>query len=200
MTTFAPTFPNNFDDASLPVWRLSVERYHAMMSSGLITEEDRVELLDGLLVEIPPMNPPHAVIRNRVYRLLNSLPLTDFYVRSQQPITTETSEPLPDVMIIRGDDGRYLTRHPSPDEVPLFVAVSDSTLLRDQREKKRIYSSAGVAVYWIINIPESQLEIYSIPEGETYRRIDIYFADDMLPVVIEGEEIGRIPAKSLLPS
>ncbi|HZF40717.1 MAG TPA: Uma2 family endonuclease, partial [Blastocatellia bacterium] len=121
----------------------------------------------------------------------------------QEPITTEDSEPEPDVAVIRGAPRDYLERHPGPDDVALVIEVSDTTLRRDRGLKKRIYARAGIQVYWIINLLENQIEVYTEPAGEAeesdYQRRQDCFPDDEIPVVIEGREVGRLAARDILP-
>ncbi|HEX5083086.1 MAG TPA: Uma2 family endonuclease, partial [Blastocatellia bacterium] len=97
----------------------------------------------------------------------------------------------------------YVEHHPGPNDVPLVIEVSDSTLRRDRGLKKRIYARAGIQVYWIINLLENCIEVYTEPTGNVeepdYQRRQGYSPDDEMPVVIEGKEIGRLAARELLP-
>src|SRR5262249_15648256 len=112
-------------------------------------------------------------------------------------------EPEPDITILRGDRRDYLERHPGPDDVSLVVEVSDSTLRRDRGLKKRIYARARIPVYWIVNLIDNQIEVYTEPAGNVeepdYQRRQDYSSDDDIPVVIAGKEISRLAARELLP-
>jgi Uma2 family endonuclease len=186
-----------------PIWRLSVEQYHEMINAGILDEDDPVELLEGWLIPKMPKNPPHRVTKELTRDALAHMLPPGWHVSEQEPITTEDSEPEPDVTVIRGERRDYLERHPGPDDVELVIEVSDTTLSRDRGLKKQIYARAGIRIYWIINLLENQIEVYTGPTGEAeepdYQRRQDYFPDDEIPVVIEGREVGRLAAREVLP-
>jgi len=126
-----------------------------------------------------------------------------WYVDSQEPLTTVDSEPEPDVTIVRGETRQYLDLHPGPQDVALVVEVADSSLQRDRSLKKRLYAVAGIPVYWIVNLLANQIEVYTEPLGPTekpdYQRQQNYSLTDVVPVVIEGQEVGRLAVQELLP-
>jgi len=189
-----------------PIWRLSVEQYHEMINTGILDDDDPVELLEGWLILKMPKNPPHRVAKRLAQNALAQMLPSGWYVEDQESDTTEDSEPEPDSTIIRGALRDYLERHPGPSDVPLVIEVSDTTLRRDRGLKKRIYARAGIPVYWIINLIENRIEVYTEPTREAggveepdYQRRQDYFPDDEIPVVIEGREAGRLAARELLP-
>lgn len=122
--------------------------------------------------------------------LARALP-SGWYVAEQEPVTAEDSEPEPDVAVIRGTPRDYSDRHPGPGDVAIVIEVSDTTLRRDRGLKKRIYARAGIPVYLIINLPESQIEVYTEPTGEAeepdYQRRQDYLPTDEIPIIIEEE-------------
>jgi Uma2 family endonuclease len=185
------------------IWRLSVEQYHEMIRAGILTSDDPVELLEGWLVCKMPKNPPHRIATRLAQKTLEGVVSAGWYVDSQEPITLDDSEPEPDVMVIRGETRDYLARHPGAGDLALVVEVADTTLERDRGGKKRLYARAGIVVYWIINLSERLVEVYSEPSGVAeepdYRQRDDYGPDDSVPVVIEGREVGRIAVRELLP-
>jgi len=127
---------------------------------------------------------------------------TGWRLRVQSAITTSDSEPEPDFAIVPGPAERYLPHHPLPADIATLIEVADSSLARD-REKKRIYGHAGIAIYWIINLPDALVEVYSEPTGADaapgYRQRQDYKANDAVPLVIQGKEGGRIAVRDLLP-
>ncbi len=194
------------DTAAVPsdlIWRLSVDQYHAMIQSGILTEDDPVELLEGWLVFKMPKNPPHSVVNGLVSEALSDILPAGWYANSQEPITTLDSEPEPDVAVVRGTRRDYLSRHPGPGDLALVVEVSDATLRRDQTLKRRLYAASGIEVYWIVNLPESQIEVYTQPSGPAgdadYGHRQIYGPSDSVPVVIGGDEVGRVAVRDVLP-
>ncbi len=186
-----------------PIWRLRVEQYHAMISAGILTADDPVELLEGWLVYKMPQNPPHRVATRLAQTALERILPVGWYVDGQAPITLEDSEPEPDVAIIRGEPRLYVNRHPGPADLALVVEVADATLLRDQGAKKRLYARAGVAVYWIMNLPDRRCEVYSNPSivgGESdYRQRDDYGPSDAVQLIIDGQAVGSITVADVLP-
>ena len=122
-----------------------------------------------------------------------------WYVDSQDAITLATSEPEPDVMVIRGQPRDYLEHHPLARELALVVEVSDSSLRHDQGFKKAIYAAAAIPVYWIINLIDRQVEVYTDPTGPAdqpdYRQRQDFSGTEQVPVVIAGREVARIPVR-----
>ncbi len=148
-----------------PVRRFTVDEYHRMIQSGILTEDDRVELLEGWIVPKMPHNPPHDSVLDQVQEaLLKALP-QGWRVRVQSAITTADSEPEPDIVVAPGPASRYRTRHPGPADIVLLVEVADSTLANDRGMKAQLYARAGIVVYWIVNLVDAQVEVYTDPTG-----------------------------------
>jgi Uma2 family endonuclease len=199
----APASPGADDVPTEPVVRLSVKQYHEMINAGILGDGDPVELLEGWLVLKMPKKPSHSSVTRLVRKALLARIPPGWYVDSQEPVTTADSEPEPDLLVMRGDESTYLTRHPRPKDVALVVEVSDVTLHRDRTLKKRIYSRAKIPVYWIVNLIDGHVEVYTGPTGPgdrpDYRRRRDYGRDDELPLVIGRREVGRLAVRELLP-
>ena len=191
------------------VWRFSVGQYHQMIRAGILTKEDQVELLKGWLISKMPKNPPHRIATKLTRQSLESVVPAGWYVDSQEPITLDDSEPEPDAIIVRGDTRDYQTSHPTAKDVALVVEIADATLERDRELKKQLYASAGISVYWIVNLVENRLEVYSQPAVPTvptviddepdYSGRQDYNLGDAVPVLIEGNEVARIAVSDLFP-
>jgi Uma2 family endonuclease len=180
--------------------RISVARYHHWMSTGVFSDNQRLELLDGVIVEKMIKNPPHVLATSECVAQFNALVPPGWTVRSQDPITLARSEPEPDVAVVRGKRSDYATRHPTLGEIALVIEVSDSTLTTD-RYKAGIYAAAGIPIYWIVNLPERVVEVYSSPTPGTdgqYGEQRIYQGNDEVPVVLEGQTIGNVRVSELL--
>ncbi|WP_445246424.1 Uma2 family endonuclease [Microcoleus sp. OTE_8_concoct_300] len=185
------------------IWRLSIEQYHAIIQAGILTDDDSVELLEGWLVFKMPKNPPHRATTRLVRTALENILPAGWYVDSQEPITLSNSEPEPDIVVVRGDTRQYLDRHPGAGDIALIIEVSDTTLQRDRTVKKRIYAGAGISIYWIVNLVEEQVEVYSQPlveveQPDYSQRLD-FGRSAVIPIIIEGIEIGAIAVDALLP-
>ncbi len=122
-----------------------------------------------------------------------------WYVDEQAPVTTEDSEPEPDLVVVRGTTEDYRDRHPSAAEVALVVEVADSSLRRDRDLKKGIYARAGFAVYWLLDLNARKLEVYSEPSGTDYGTKVVFGEEEMVSFWLKGESCGPIQVGALLP-
>src|SRR5438552_1580477 len=145
--------------------RFTVDEYHRMIDGGILTEEDRVELLEGWIVAKMPQTPMHNSVLDRSYEILRNVLPVGWRVRVQSAITTPDSEPEPDLAVVEGPANRYRTRHPGPADIAALVEVSDSTLTHDRGPKGQLYARANIGVYWIINLVDMQVEVYTDPTG-----------------------------------
>jgi Uma2 family endonuclease len=187
-----------------PVCRLSVSQYHEMIATGILADDNPVELLEGWLVPKMVKNPPHSTARHHTTQALEQVLPSGWHVRSQEPITVSDSEPEPDVAVVRGDPAQYERSHPRPQDVALVVEVADASLGRDRSTKKQIYARAGIPVYWIVNLPERRVEVYTAPSGPIdvpdYRRQEFFNDGSDVALTIDARGAGRIPVAALLPA
>jgi Uma2 family endonuclease len=183
--------------------RFSVDEYHRLTAIGMLTEDDNLELIEGYLVLKMARNPPHDGTLHRVFKRLNQLLPTGWEVRVQAAVTLVDSEPEPDLAVVREDVDGYMTRHPNAADVGLIMEVSDSTLPGDRADKGRIYARAGIPCYWIINLVDHQVEVYTSPSGPTampsYANRQDQRAGSIVALELDGRPIAAIPVKNLLP-
>jgi Uma2 family endonuclease len=188
-------------DAS--TFRFSVARYQRMVEMGILTSEDRIELLENYVVLKMPRNPPHDGTVQMVTEVLPRMVPQGWRLRVQLTVVLADSQPEPDFSVVRGDARTYLTRHPGPADVGLIGEVAESSLLRDQRDKTRIYARAGIPCYWIVNLVDRRIEVYTQPSGSAavpaYASFQIYQSGDTVPLVLDGNTVGTVPADELLP-
>lgn len=185
------------------LYRFSVAKYHKLIEIGILTEDDDLELLDGYLVHKMSRNPPHdAAIQKIVKRLFRALP-PDWDLRIQCAVTLSRSEPEPDLAVVRGDETRYLTNHPGSADCGLVIEVADSTLDGDRIDKGRIYAEAGITCYWIVNLVDRQIEVYTQPSGATatsaFGQRQDYRMGNNVPLLLDAASVGSIPVGELLP-
>ena len=193
-----------------PLVPLSVEQYHTMLERGILRDGDPVELVEGLLVRKdrsaaggPPMThgPRHALIVNRLMRLARPLESVDCHVRVQLPVTlSNVDEPEPDLAVVRGSIEGFGERHPGSPDLLVVVEVADSSLRYDRGTKQRVYASAGVPAYVIVNIPEDRIELYDRPEPEAgrYGRRTDYRAGDVLSLPLAEGRTLAVPVADVL--
>ena len=181
-----------------PVWPLPVDRYHAMIDAGILGPDDHLELLEGVLIEKMSKNPPHEFSLGELQEVLTRL-AAGWLVRNQGPITLASSEPEPDLVIARGTRRDYVGRHPSAADVALVVEIADSSVDRDRILKKRIYATAGIPFYWLLNLANRRLEVYSGPKDGDYSLCNLYRSGDSAPVILDGQEVGSVAVEAMLP-
>ena len=182
--------------------RFSVNEYHRLIELGILTEDDNLELLEGYLVHKMSRNPPHdAAIQKGMKKWLRLLP-PGWDLRVQSAITLADSEPEPDFAIVHGDETVFLSRHPSAADVGLVIEVPDSTLIGDRDDKGRIYASAGIEHYWIVNLNDRQIEVYTRPSGQganpKYAQRTDYRGSENLSLLL-GTTPVQLAAQDLLP-
>lgn len=185
-----------------PQRRFTVAEYHKLGDLGILTPADRVELIHGLIVEKPVINPPHTTAVNKLTRLLLTVAARACSVRMQQPITLADSEPEPDGVLAVGTDDDYAARHPRPRDVALVVEVADSSLPDDRGTKLRLYAAAKLPVYWIVNLIDRRVEVYTDPRGGKnpgYKTVAEYGPGAAVPVVVGGADLGAVAVADLLP-
>jgi Uma2 family endonuclease len=124
-------------------------------------------------------------------------------VRVQSAVTLVDSEPEPDLAVVREDADGYTTRHPNAADVELIIEVSDSTLAGDRADKGRIYARAGILCYWIVNLVDRKVEVYTSPSGPTaapgYARRQVHAPGDLITLELDGTGIATIPVRDVLP-
>ena len=186
-----------------PIYQISVQKYHEMIQKGILTEDDPVELLEGWIVHKMPRNPAHDTAIDLTEAALRPLLPPRWRTRVQNAITTGDSEPEPDVAVVEGDLRAFATQHPGPSHVGLLIESADSSLATDRAEKGRIYARANIPLYWIINLVDRQVEVYSDPDPQAdppaYRRRETYVTGQTIPFVLKGQPIASIPVQDLLP-
>jgi Putative restriction endonuclease len=156
----------------MPTTRISVDEYEQMVDTGILTEYDRVELIRGEIVPKMPIGPKHAASVKRMVRLFSRRLGDTAIVGSQDPIRLIDSEPEPDITLLRPRPDFYASGHPRPNDILLIIEVADSSLDDDRNIMRPIYAEAGIAEFWIVNIPEEVLEVYRGPQPDgTYREV-----------------------------
>ncbi len=144
--------------------RFTIADYHRLIRLGFLTEDDRIELIRGELIQMAAKGAPHTVCCSILNRQLDRLLGDQAVIRCQDPITLpDHSEPEPDIVIAQGKDEDYLTHHPYPPDIYLLIEIADTTLEYDQTVKLSLYAEAGISHYWIANLQANQLERYSQP-------------------------------------
>jgi Uma2 family endonuclease len=183
--------------------RFSVEHYHRMIEAGILDEDDKVELLEGYLVLRPYQTPRHNTVIRVVHKALADMLPAGWDIRILSAVTLPDSEPEPDLAVVRGDERSYFRHHPGPSEIGLLVEVADYPLARDREDKARIYARAGIAIYWIDNLVDRQVEVMTVPSGPSaapaYGQRQVHTPGADVPVILDGKALGSVLVRDLLP-
>ena len=178
------------DAGTAQVRRFTVGEYHEMIRSGLLSEDEPFELLEGWIVRKMPNDPVHAATVSIIAQLLRQRLGPGYCVREQAPTTTDDSEPEPDIVVARGSLADYLDHHPGPGETALVIEVSNTSLARDREWKRRIYARAGVPEYWIVNLDARAIERYALPQStgadSAYAEHRTYAATETIELPVSG--------------
>lgn len=160
--------------------RFTVDEYHRMAETGILREDDRVELLDGEIVEMSPSGPRHAATVRRLERLFHRLAGERALVSGQNPISLDRySEPEPDIALVRPQDDFYAGAHPTPADVLLIVEVADSSLGYDRR-KLASYARAGIPEVWLVDLTRDRVETHRAPRGDGYGEHHVLGRDEAI--------------------
>jgi Uma2 family endonuclease len=196
-----PTIQTQLDPLvvpEVPVKRWTVAEYHELIRLGVLQEGDPYELIEGWLVTKMTKNPPHeSAVSYLSDVFVKSLP-QNWRCRTQCAITLPDGEPEPDLAIVKGPQSRYRSQHPTPEDIAIVIEVSDATLAQDQGVKLRTYARAGIAEYWIVNLIDQQIEVYTQPRIEQnlprYATKQVYSQGKLVSLVVDAVEIARVSA------
>ena len=163
------------------LYKWSVEDYHQIIESGVL-EGKSVELLEGEIITVSPEKPIHSSKIDTVADYLRNVLQGKAKVREAHPITLDNSEPEPDIAIVRFDDNNYASHHPYPQDIYWLVEVSNSTLVKDLEEKSITYARNGIAEYWVIDLPNNKLWVFTQPKQNGYANRQEVVAGNIYPI------------------
>lgn len=152
----------------------SVDEYYRMAQAGILTEDDRVELVEGEVIEMSPIGSRHAGCVKRLNTILSRSVGEEIIVSVQDPIhLDEFNEPQPDVALLRWREDFYTKSHPTAADVLVVIEVADTSVEYDRKRKQPLYARTGVPEVWLANLPEDRFEIHTQPSGDEYQSITI---------------------------
>jgi len=157
-------------DTTLNLRLWTVADYHRMAETGILDEDERVELLEGKIIWMSAKGTAHRSAVGRTDYLLKNRLGNRAWVSIQDPIQlNQRSEPEPDVAVVQIDPLDYADHHPTPSEVYLIIEVADSSLKFDCETKAKAYAQAGIADYWVLDVVDRQLYVFREPNEEGYQ-------------------------------
>ncbi|BAZ03840.1 Uma2 family endonuclease [Calothrix sp. NIES-3974] len=181
---------------NLRLW--TVDEYHRMAASGILDEDERVELLEGKIIWMSAKGTAHSSAVARSYKLFARLCDSFAWVISQDPITlNHYSEPEPDISVVKIDPLDYADHHPRPEEIYLIIEVADSSLKFDQEIKSKSYAQARIRDYWVLDVVNRQLYVLREPTDEGYQQ-EFILDENGIISPLEFPDL-QIPVPQMLP-
>ena len=178
----------------MPRWKISLDRYHRMIEAGVLTSEDRVQLIAGEIIPMSPMGAWHRTRLSAAARLIRGAFDATYSTDQQLPLSmADHSEPEPDVAVTRLEDSRNEASHPT--WAALVVEIADTSLAIDRR-KAAVYASANIPEYWILNRTDDVLEVYRTPKpasdvetGSAFREVLLLRRGDVVKPLLGSAEV-----------
>lgn len=173
-------------------YRFTVAEYDRMVEAGILGEDDRVELIDGEILQMSPIGQRHASSVRRMIRLLTNLVGDAAIVDAQNPIhLDEHGEPQPDLALLAPRPDFYRQDHPDAPDVLLLIEVADSSLDYDRQIKLPLYAQAGIPEVWLVNLSANVVEVYRDPTLDGYRTVEVRRHGEWLtPLAFPGREVA----------
>ena len=152
----------------------SVDEYYQMAESGILTESDRVELIEGEIVQMTPIGSRHGACVKKLIKVFTNMIGGEEILSVQDAVRLdEFSEPEPDIALLKERDDFYAESHPGPGDVLLIVEVADASVRYDREVKVPLYAKAGIPEVWLVNLPDKSIETYRKPVESGYAETSI---------------------------
>jgi Uma2 family endonuclease len=150
--------------------QFTVKQFHKMAESGILSENDRVELIRGEMIDMSPIGTRHAGCVNRLVNLLIQLLGKKIVLAAQNPVElNEISEPQPDIALLKPCPDFYRNSHPQPEDIFLIIEVADTTVKYDRQVKIPLYAEANIPEVWLIDVNQEMIEVYRHPVQGIYQ-------------------------------
>lgn len=171
---------------ALPTRRkLDVDEFYRMAAAGILGPDERVELIEGEIVELVPIGSEHGVMTSRLARVLMRAVGDAALVNTTSPLRLDTyNEPQPDLMILRARADDYMQSHPAPADVILVIEVAKATPAYDRSTKADLYATAGVPELWIVDLTKQNIEVCSEPRNGVYANRAVLSTGPLAPVLL----------------
>ena len=168
---------------------INTDTYHRMIETGILTEEDRVELIHGEIISMSPIGKLHIAVVDRISNLIKEIVGKQVIVRTQSPIVVhDHSEPEPDITLLKPRPDFYATQAAQPEDILLVIEVAHTTWSTDYEVKRPLYATAGIPELWLVNINKHEIEVHRTPAPGTYKSISILQSGDTVTLPVPGVE------------
>lgn len=178
--------------------RLTVSDYYRMAEAGILREDQRVELIDGAIIDMSPIGSRHAATVARINRLMVWSLGAQATVSPQNPLRlSDYSEPEPDIALLRPRQDEYAASHPGPMDVVLLIEVADSSLRFDREVKLPLYARHGIPEVWLVDLEQDRVLVFREPGADGYRE----FAEHGPGAILEPTQLAGlgVPVSEILP-
>lgn len=150
--------------------RFTVSEYHQMAQAGILTEDDRVELLDGEIIKMAPISSRHTACVRRLEHIFGRRFRDTALISTQNPVhLSDYTEPQPDVTLLHPQADSYASGHPTPEDILLLVEVAESSAAVDRQVKVPLYAQSGVLEVWLVDLNQETITVYRDPSPDGYR-------------------------------
>ena len=185
------------------LYRMTKDQFLRVLDSDILDDCEDIEFVEGLLLTNSARTPKHDCTLDILAELFRYLLQEGWRSRTHKTVDLDCGLPEPDISVVFGPFNRYYSHHPSPAEIAFIVEIADTTLTRDRRLKLPGYARNGIAEYWIVNLVDRIVEVYTSPDisltGEPiYSSRKDYRNGQTIPVFIRGQEIGQIAVDAFL--
>lgn len=180
--------------------RFTVDDFYKMSEAGILSQDDRVELIEGEIVEMTPIGSRHAAVVNRLNRLLRLLPSDRFLISVQNPIRLDLyCEPQPDVAVLQYREDHYAAGHPGPGDVVLLIEISESSQAYDRQVKIPLYAQSAIPEVWLVDLEAETITTYADPARGSYQKLQQFKQGDTVTsqgVALKVDDILGPPART----
>jgi Uma2 family endonuclease len=174
--------------------RITVEHFYRMGEAGLFDDHERVELVNGEIIDVPPMGSRHAGTVHQLAEVLAAVLGARAFVRSQLPLRlSDDSEPLPDIAVVMPRDDHYKTSHPTAADARLVIEVSESTLRYDRGVKAPLYAAYNVPELWVVDLTANKVHVYRSPVSGKYSIAETAELGLLTIAALPGVEVDLTP-------
>lgn len=165
--------------STLTKHRFTVADVYLMVDHGILPADQRIELINGEIIDMSPINPPHASSVTKLDRFFSRhLSQDEYIIRVQNPVLlSDHSLPEADVTIAHYREALLEDEHPQASDIAILIEVADTTYRSDRNTKAPLYAAEGVPVYWIVNLNKRQVEVHTLPEAGKYTQVQVYQDD-----------------------
>ncbi len=165
-------------------YQFTVKQFHQMAESGILSENDRVELIRGEMIDMSPIGRRHAGCVNRLVNFLIQLLGKQIVLAPQNPVELdETSEPQPDIALLKPRPDFYRNSHPQPEDIFLLIEVADTTVKYDREVKIPLYAEANIPEVWLVDVNQEVVEVYRNPLQGVYQDVQTLVKNQILSIL-----------------